>query len=74
MMNTSEVNDLFKQYAEKIAEAWRISDDEDAGWLEAEVRIKLGGSEKPQEVSFTHKVSYPSAKDKKDDTGGDSAL
>lgn len=74
MMNTSEVNDLFKDYAEKIAEAWRISDDEEAGWLEAEVRITLGGSKKPQEMILSHKVSYPTAKHEKDDTGGDSAL
>lgn len=71
MMTTNEVNNLFKAYAEKIADAWRLSDDEEQGWLEAEVRIKLGGSEKPQEMRFSHRVSYPTTKDKKDDTGGD---
>ena len=47
MKNDKEVADWFEQWQEKISEAWRKGDDEEAAWLLKEAGMPLRATEKP---------------------------
>ena len=47
MKNDKEVADWFKHWQEKISEAWRKGDDEEAAWLSKEAEMPLRATERP---------------------------